>query len=130
LILAKNFLLQSRQCCNRFVTSWLAQTVCQSQAFYWKHHGRFAMTHSPNRDPFLDQIATALHQRGLNSVALALLEVGQPLTFIGGQLMWLAQPALSLLWPAAQVRHLAQLLEDPTAVRRLMAALATKEAAL
>lgn len=88
------------------------------------------MTHSPNRDPLLDQIATALKQRGLNSVALALLEVGQPLAFIGGQIMWLAQPALGLLWPTAQVRHIAQLLEDPTAVRSLMAALATDEVAL
>ena len=88
------------------------------------------MTHSPNRDPLLDQIATALKQRGLHAVALALLEVGQPLTFIGGQLMWLAQPALSLLWPAAQVRHAVQLLEDPTAVRHLMEALATDEAAV
>ena len=88
------------------------------------------MTHSPNRDPLVDQLATALKQRRLHHAALTLLEVGQPLAFVGGQLMWLAQPALSLLWPQAQVRQMAHLLEDPTAVRHLMTALATDEAAL
>ena len=88
------------------------------------------MTHSPNTDPRVDQFANALRRRGLHSVALALLEVGRPLSFIGGQLMWLSQPALSLLWPQAQVRQIAQLLEDPTAVRNLMTALTTDEAAL
>ncbi|WP_420641411.1 hypothetical protein [Candidatus Leptofilum sp.] len=86
------------------------------------------MTHSPNRDPLLDQIAAALKQRGLGTAALALLEVGQPLAFIGGQLLWLAQPALALLWPKVQVRHLAQLMEDPTAVPQLMNALTPDEA--
>lgn len=86
------------------------------------------MTYSPNRDPLLDQIATSLKARGLDTAALTFLEVGQPLAFIGGQLLWLAQPALGLLWPKVEVRQLAQLLEDPAAVRRLMAALAVDEA--
>lgn len=88
------------------------------------------MTHSPNHHPFVDQFASTLKQRGLHSFALTLLEVGQPLTFVGGQLLWLAQPALSVLWPQAQVRQIAHLLEDPTAVRGLMSALATDEATL
>ena len=90
----------------------------------------FAMTHSPNRDPFLDQIATTLKERGLHSAALTFLEMGQPLAFIGGQMLWLAQPALGLLWPKAQVRQLAQLMEDPVAVRGLMDALTVDEAAV
>lgn len=88
------------------------------------------MTQTPNRDPLLDQIATALKQRGLNGVALALLEVGQPLAFMGSQFLWLAQPALAVLWPAAQVRQMAQLLEDPVAMHRLMEHLAADEAAV
>lgn len=88
------------------------------------------MTQTPNRDPLLDQIATALKQRGLNGVALALLEVGQPLAFMGSQFLWLAQPALAVLWPAAQVRQMAQLLEDPAAMHRLMEHLAADEAAV
>jgi hypothetical protein len=88
----------------------------------------FAMTYSPNRDPFLEQIATTLKQRGLHSVALTLLEGGQPLAFVGSQLLWLAQPALALLWPAAPVRQFAQLMEDPATVSELMARLAADEA--
>ena len=86
------------------------------------------MTHSPNRDPLLDKIATTLKQRGLHTAALTLLEAGQPLAFIGSQLLWLAQPALTLLWPSSQVRQLAQLMEDPAAVRALMLRLAADEA--
>ncbi|WP_420628601.1 hypothetical protein [Candidatus Leptofilum sp.] len=88
------------------------------------------MTQSPNHDLLLDQIATALKQRGLASVALAFLEVGQPLAFIGGQLIWLAQPAMRLLWPQARVRHIAQFMEDPAAVRSLMNVLAADEASV
>ena len=90
----------------------------------------FAMTHSPNRDPLLDQIAAALKQRGLHTAALTFLEAGQPLVFVGAQFLWLAQPALGLLWPSARVRQWAQLMEDPTAVRSLMDALTVDEAAL
>jgi hypothetical protein len=85
------------------------------------------MTYSPNRDPLLDQIANSLKQRGLHAAALTLLEAGQPLAFIGSQLLWLAQPALALLWPGAQVRQLARLMEDPAAVNGLMARLAADE---
>lgn len=87
----------------------------------------FAMTYSPNHDLLLDQIANTLKQRGLHSAALTLLEAGQPLTFIGSQLLWLAQPALALLWPGTQVRHVARLMEDPAAVNRLMDRLAKDE---
>lgn len=86
------------------------------------------MTQSPNRDPFLEQIATTLKQRGLHSAALTLLEVGQPLAFIGSQLLWLAQPALALLWPSVPVRQFARLMENPTSVNDLMDRLAADEA--
>lgn len=85
------------------------------------------MTYSPKHDPFLDQIANSLKKRGLHAVALTMLEAGQPLTFIGSQLLWLAQPALGLLWPGTQVHRLAQLMEDPAAVNGLMQRLAEDE---
>ncbi|MCP4416592.1 MAG: hypothetical protein GY805_08215 [Chloroflexi bacterium] len=90
----------------------------------------FAMTHSPNSDPLLDQIVTTLKQQGLHTAALALLEAGQPLAFIGSQLLWLAQPTLTLLWPSSQVGQLAQLMEDPAAVNALMGRLAVDEVAV
>ena len=85
-----------------------------------------AMTHSPNRDPLLDKIATTLKQRGLHSAVLTLFEVGQPLVFIGSQF----QPALAILWPSAQVQQLAQIMEDPAAVHALMHRLASDEVVL
>jgi hypothetical protein len=88
------------------------------------------MTHSPNRDLFLDQITTSLKQRGLHTVALTLLEAGQPLVFVGGQLLWLAQPALGLFWPTERLGQIAQLMEDPAALHSLMHRLGTDEAAL
>ncbi len=90
----------------------------------------FAMSYSPDHDLLLDQIAASLKQRGLHSAALTLLEAGQPLTFIGSQLLWLAQPALALLWPGAPVQPLARLLESPTAVNSLMVRLAQHEGEL
>ena len=86
------------------------------------------MIHAPKHDPLLDKIATTLRQRGLHSAALTLLEAGQPLTFIGSQLLWLAQPALALLWPSAQVHRVAELLEDPQAIDALKQSLAVEEA--
>jgi hypothetical protein len=56
-----------------------------------------------------------------------LLEAGQPLTFVGSQLLWLAQPALALLWPRSQVHRFARLMEDPAAVNSLMERLAADE---
>jgi len=88
------------------------------------------MTHMPNNDLLLDQIVTSLKQRGLHTVALTLLEAGQPLAFIGSQLLWLAQPTLALFWPSSQVGQLAQLMEDPTAVSALRQHLAADEGSL
>jgi len=88
------------------------------------------MTYSADNDPILNQISTALKQRGLQAAALTLLEAGRPLTFIGSQMLWLAQPALSLLWPSVQVRQLAQFMEDSAALNALMARLAADEAIL
>ena len=88
----------------------------------------FAMTNSPNRDPLLDQIAAFLKQRGWHSAALTFLEAGQPLAFMGSQLLWFAQPTVALLGSTTRLRQWAELLEDPQAVQALMARLASNEA--
>ena len=90
----------------------------------------FAMIHSPKRDPLPEEIASALKRRGLHTVAFTLLEAGQPLTFAVGQMLWLTQPALSLLWPSLPVQQFAKLLEDPNKVNELMACLAAEEVRL
>ena len=69
---------------------------------------------------FIEQVAAAFCRRGLRLPALVALEAGGPLAFLGGQLLWLAQPVLSLVLPADIVRQSARLLEDPAAVSALV----------
>jgi hypothetical protein len=77
---------------------------------------------------FVNQIATTLSRHGWETPALVLLEAGKPLTFLGGQLLWVVQPALSLVMPTDLVRQTAQLLEEPEAVEALISQLETAEA--
>lgn len=86
------------------------------------------MDELPVQNGFVDQVAAALSRRGLQTPALIFLETGHPLTFLGGQLLWVAQPALSLFVSAEVVADLAHLLEEPEAVKALAARLATEKA--
>lgn len=76
-------------------------------------------------DRLIERLADGLQQRGWRLPALVALEAGRPLTFLGGQLLWLAQPALSLFMAGDDVRRMAQLLENPQAVAALVARLET-----
>ena len=82
----------------------------------------------PVENAFVDQVAAALHRRGLQTPALIFLEAGHPVTFLGGQLLWVAQPALSLFMPANVIGQMAQLLEEPSAVEALTAQLKAEKA--
>lgn len=83
---------------------------------------------TPEQDVFLEQVAGFVQRSGLRVPTLMALTAGRPLTFLGGQLLWLLQPALSLLLPAKQVAQLAHLLEKPEAVSALVTRLETNEA--
>lgn len=74
-------------------------------------------------NPFLEQVAAFIEARGLRLPTLLLLEAGRPLTFLGGQLLWIAQPALSLIMPGQWLQQTAQLLEEPEAIEALIARL-------
>ena len=78
-------------------------------------------------DTFLDELADGLCRRGWRLPALAVLEAGRPLAYLGGQLLWLLQPSLALAWPQTNVSRLAHVLEDPTAVAALVERLAARE---
>ncbi len=72
---------------------------------------------------FVDHIATIIHQHGWQFPIQLALEGGRPLTWIGGQLMWVMQPVLSLFIATDTVRQIAQLLENRVAVDALIARL-------
>ena len=82
---------------------------------------------SPEQEAFLDQIVDTICRHGLRLPALVALEVGRPLALLGGQLLWVAQPALSLFLPAQLVGRTARLLEEPEAVNAIIARLEKKE---
>jgi hypothetical protein len=79
------------------------------------------------RDAFLDKIADAICRRGLRVPALIALDVGGPLAFLGGQLLWISQPMLTLLMPGQMVSQAAQILEEPESVAALIARLEARE---
>lgn len=70
-------------------------------------------------DAFVQVVADKINRHGWGSAVATLLENGQPLAFLGGQALWVAQPALTLLFDRETLRRLALLLEDPTAVDKL-----------
>ena len=59
------------------------------------------------------RLARQITQRGLQTPALVALEAGRPLAFLAGQLLWVVQPALSLLWSRQEVGRVARLFETP-----------------
>lgn len=69
-----------------------------------------------------------LRRLGLDGIAAALLEAAEPLSPVGAQVLYVAQPALSLFVPAARVGRLARRLEDPAAVARFRAQLLAEQA--
>lgn len=83
---------------------------------------------TPEQDVFLDRLAAVVQRYGLCGPALMVLAAGRPLAFLGGQLLWLLQPALSLLVPGQQVAQLAYVLEKPEAVSALVTRLETNDA--
>ena len=69
---------------------------------------------------FAIQAADRIRQLGLQLPAQIVLEAGRPLAFVAGQLLWLAQPALSLMAPRDELAKAAELLEDPEGVSALI----------
>ena len=64
-----------------------------------------------------------LHKLGLAGVIETLLDAAEPLGPLGAQLLWVAQPTLSLFMPRGEITALAHSLEEPGGVARLRAQL-------
>ena len=75
---------------------------------------------SSEQNLFLDQAVAFICQNRLRNPVLALLDAGRPLTFLGGQMLWVLQPALSLFISGTTVRQTARLLEEPDSVAALI----------
>lgn len=75
------------------------------------------------QENLLNDIAETIQRRGWRLPALMALEAGRPLALVGAQLLWLAQPALSLFIAASAVGQFARLLEEPAALDKLIARL-------
>ena len=58
--------------------------------------------------------AHSLHKTGLGDVVGAMLEAVGPISLLGAQVLWVAQPTLSIFMPADEVGGLAHLLETET----------------
>jgi hypothetical protein len=58
--------------------------------------------------------ADSLHRWGVGETVATFLEASGPLTVLGAQVVYIAQPALTGLLPASHLQALAEVLEDST----------------
>ncbi|MCB0036571.1 MAG: hypothetical protein KDE51_21210 [Anaerolineales bacterium] len=72
-----------------------------------------------DQEAFIQRLAQTINQYHLSAVALFLLDLGQPIAFLGEQLLWVSQPVVSLFVSKSMVEQLAAVLEEPAAVERL-----------
>ena len=85
-----------------------------------RQHNQKMMDMPPTQTRFSEEIAAFLRRYRLRLPALILLDAGRPLTFFGGQLLWVSQPLFSLFGKSTQVARMARLLEEPQAVAQLI----------
>jgi len=71
----------------------------------------------------LESWGDRLRAWGLDGLASALLEAAEPLSPLGAQALYVAQPALGVFLPRESVGRWARLLEDPANLARLRARL-------
>lgn len=75
----------------------------------------------PVADTLLDRIAAEVVRRGMVTPAVFFIELNRPLSFLAGQATHVLFPFLAPLLGVALARQLAELLEEPANVDRLLA---------
>ena len=75
----------------------------------------------------ISKVVKAIADRGWQNAVIYLLEMGQPLALLGGQLLWIFQPTLSLFISANTIGRIARLLEQPDVVNDLIIQLESQE---
>ena len=71
----------------------------------------------------VNKIADKINALGLTAPAILLLEIHKPLTFIGNQLLLVAQPTLNLFFSGRAIQAWLDFLEGPAQLEQLIAIL-------
>jgi hypothetical protein len=74
---------------------------------------------TPEQTVAIKQAANEICRRGFRVPALVILESGPLIPFLGSQLLWVAQPALSLFIPSHKIRQAVEMLETSEAMSTL-----------
>jgi hypothetical protein len=72
---------------------------------------------------WVDKLARRIEQRGASSLALLLIEVVRPFSFLGSQALLMAQPLLAGILDNTTVEQATVLLDNPELLNRLSATL-------
>jgi hypothetical protein len=80
------------------------------------------------RQQLVDRFARRIAGLGMTAPAILFLETYKPLAFLGAQLLWVAQPFLSLGFNTADLHDLALLMEDRSGVAELIDRLESSQA--
>lgn len=75
------------------------------------------------RAQIVERLTRRIAELDLIAPAILFLEASKPLAFIGAQLLWVAQPFLTLAFNANDLRDFAELLQDETGAEALIAQL-------
>ena len=75
------------------------------------------------RQEIIDRTARRIAGLGMTAPAVLFLEMNKPLAFLGAQLLFAAQPFLSVTFGEADLRDFAEIIEDRAGVEQLIARL-------
>jgi hypothetical protein len=78
------------------------------------------------REALTEMLAERIHRAGLSAPAIFFLEMHKPLAFLGGQMLFAAQPFLGRLTGDEPARELASFFEEPANVEKLIERLEKK----
>ena len=79
------------------------------------------------RQQLIDRVAQQIVGRGMTAPAILFLEMHKPLAFLGAQLLWIAQPFLSIGLNNADLSDLITVIEDRAGVEELIERLEARQ---
>ena len=91
-----------------------------------KGTGEVGVENHIDQDELILRLANEVHGRGFTAPAILLLELYRPLSYLGSQCLFLAQPLLDCFVDGAFIGQIADLLDNGDAVERLVHCLEEK----